>query len=152
MNAEVGKHTERTVSGGRLWYGLAAGPLVWAAHLAAVYAIHSLACHNGAFQGLILGMEATRFILLALTLLAAAAILIAGWMAYGIVGKHRSVNERRSQNERRLESERGADAERLDRTGFMAWAGVLASGLFLAAVLATLAPMALLPLCGRYGW
>lgn len=126
---------------GRLWFGVGAPPVIWALHLVIVYAIQSVSCHWGFLQFTILGINALRFVLLVITLLAAIGVLAGGLVAY------RSYQE--IDGSRDMEDETGWLEGRFM---FMAQSGVLLAGLFLFALVLTIFPIIFLQPCSLFWW
>ncbi len=116
----------RSISLLALWFGVAAPPLAWSAHLLLGYLLVSLYCHTGnALFPLLLPL---------LTLLTLALTLAAGVVAY-LVWQHAGVGGR---------TEIGGP---VGRSGFMGLAGVLISGMFFLAILMGGMPSLMLSPC-----
>lgn len=122
-----------------LWFGVAAGPLIWAIHLVLAYALQSLSCQWQFLHTTILGMHGLRFTLLVITILAVLLIVYGGVVAYGFWRRFRSLEY--GQGDGRREPERG-------RLPFMAYVGVAFSALFALVTLLMLTPILALDICG----
>jgi hypothetical protein len=68
---------------GRLWFAVAAPPFIWAAHLTLCYVLVGLHCSWNLFPFTFLGLEGVRVVLLAVTIVAAAALIVAAVLAFG---------------------------------------------------------------------
>jgi len=114
-------------------FSLAAGPVIWALHMAIVYPVTSLTCEWGWFPAEILGMPGLRFFQLAVTAVAAAIVGVAGLLA---LREWRALREPASDQE--------PDAA---LSPFMAMLGVLSNALFLLAILVAIVPILTLAPC-----
>lgn len=113
------------ISDGRLWVGLLAAPLAWAAQLLLGYGSEELACSSRATTTTVAGLELDHFV--AVVSLAAALVALGGL----VVAVASSLSTR---------------DDVLGRVRFMAGAGILVSTVFLGAiVLAGSATLALSP-------
>lgn len=75
MNARDGtkrKRVERSVL--RVAFNLTLGPLIWAAHLAVVYAVHSFGCARDLFGAGLFGLEQPQLIIAGATVFAVLGI------------------------------------------------------------------------------
>lgn len=75
MNARDGtkrKRVERSVV--RVAFNLTLGPLIWAAHLAVVYAVHSFGCARDLFGAGLFGLEQPQLIIAGATVFAVLGI------------------------------------------------------------------------------
>jgi hypothetical protein len=95
----------------RLWFGLLAGPIAWSLHLLVSYALVSVVCATGLM--ILLHLVA---LVTALVALAAGVVAWRCWQATGA---------------REPASRRG----RVSRRAWMAFSGVVLSGLFLLSIL-----------------
>ena len=118
-----------------LWLVVAAGPVIWAIHLVASYALVTLSCSHGFFQFLILGMAGARFILVVFTVAVTLLMLYAGYVAFS--------------NWRRLPASNadGLGAPEQGRYRFMIFSAIALNGLFAAITLLTGVPGLFLQLC-----
>ena len=124
-----------------LWFGLFGGPASWSIQLLVNYSLAAHFCYprnvplsTPTFGGLWMTLIAVS-VLMSLTALAAGAAAASIWRKTreGTSGTHESVM--------------GSDAARVR---FMAYAGMLVSGLFLFAVLMSAFPLFIVPVCS-YG-
>lgn len=133
------EHSQIPVSNKRLWFGIGAAAVAWALHLVIVYGFQSTACHWGFLQFDILGINALRLALLALTILAGAIVVSGGLTSF--------------RNNRRLEEGGAREAgEPEGRYLFMTQVGILLSALFLLSIVFSLFPILLLDQCAPYWW
>lgn len=93
-------------------------PSAWALHLLVSYFAVSFACERRAFGGEIAGLSGAELVLVALTLLAAVAIAVAGLRGRRIWRESRTGHKAK-----------GGSPE--DRSGFMGFVGMVLSALFL---------------------
>lgn len=112
---------KRPATDRRLWRSLFALPAIWALHLFVTYALASLACSRSLFGFTLFGVEGIRVVLLALTLLAGAALVLAGAAPYRI------------WRQQRAEEDEGN--EPTGRMRFMAISGVLLAAYLLLAMI-----------------
>jgi len=116
-----------------LWFGVAAGPILWAVHLVLSYGLVSLACSRGFFNFTASGVAGIVVVLTALTLVFAAVVLYAGILA---------------RRNRREFDERGTLRGRVEeRHHFLATSGMLLSALFFPAIVVSLIPAFVLGPC-----
>ena len=116
-----------------LWFGVAAGPILWAVHLVLSYGLVSLACTWGFFNFTVSGIAGIVVVLTALTIVFAVVVLYAGILA------------RRNHSE--IE-ERGTLRGRVEeRHHFLATSGMLLSGLFFVVIVVSLIPAFVLGPC-----
>lgn len=134
------EHAREPVRPTQLWFGVGFGAFIWALHLVVVYAVQSVSCHWGFLQYNLLGINALRFVLLALTLLAGIGVFTAFWTSYG--------NYRRLAEEKRRE---GVD-EPEGRFLFMTEGGALLNGLFLLSITFSAVPILFLRPCSPFWW
>jgi uncharacterized membrane protein len=122
----------------QLWFGVGAGPIIWAIHLVVVYAMVGLHCQWGWFSFTTLGFPGLQLLLVVVTLIAAAGVLWGALLA------------RRNWHEIEQANDRGNGVrERVDeRNYFMSYSGFLLSILFLIAIVAAVIPVFVLPPCG----
>jgi hypothetical protein len=120
---------QRRESGGfGLWYSVASGPVLWAAHLSISYALASNACQHGFLvDASLLGINALTLSLVLITLVFLAAVAYGGWLAY------------RGWRELR-DTSRGMGVPDGQRTRFLTFSGMLLNVLFFGAILMTIAP------------
>ncbi len=123
-----------TVPPRTLWGSLAAGAVIWSLHLLISYALVSVACERGLLQTIVGSFALMRWLALGLTLLAAAAVLYATVVAYG---QWRQMEQRRTRQE----------DETSGRVRFMLLLATLLNGTFLLAIVVSLFPVLVLPLC-----
>jgi hypothetical protein len=114
-----------------LWFGLAAGVVVWMIHLTAVYALTSLTCEWGWFESSGDGLTGLQVVQIALTVVAAAITIVAGLLAL-----------------RGLRRMRDTDAGAAGRHRFMAQLAVGLNLIFTALIVISLVPVLTLPQCG----
>ena len=139
VSTHMEQRPEQLISPARLWFGVGLGVVIWAVHLVIVYAIQTLSCNWGFLQFNILGMNAMRFVLLMVTVLAAIGIITGGSISY--------------KNYRKLdEEERVNEGWRIERIRFMAISGALLSGLFLLSMLFAALPILYLRPCALFWW
>jgi hypothetical protein len=137
MEMRMEENDYQPVDTKRLWFAVGAGPILWAIHLVASYALASLPCITPVFNDSILGMPAIRFILLIFTLVMALVVFVAGFMGYEA---WQSLKEHEPEGERRF-------APGATRPRFMAFSGISLSVLFGVAILANLGPILALNVC-----
>jgi hypothetical protein len=101
------------------WFGVLAGPLGWLVHLLASYGMSALACAKGWPGFTLFGWGGAQALIAGLTLAIEALIVAAGWRAY--------------HHWRRLRDQGGRGGSGFDQ--WMAFAGLLLSGMFFIAVL-----------------
>lgn len=136
MTTQTGKRPVDPVPELVLWFGVGAGPVIYAIHLAIVYFLIGVGCPWNWFSGEILGMEGLRFALLVATFIAEIPVVIAGVVAY--------------RNFKDIRSERPKSEEARDPSGrirFMTVLGAIFSGLFFATILLSTFPILTLDLC-----
>ena len=133
------EHSQVPVNNKQLWFGVGAAAIAWALHLVIVYAFQSTACHWGFLQFDIMGINALRLLLLALTILAGAVVVTSGLTSY--------------RNHQRLRESGAREAgEPEGRFLFMTQVGILLSALFLLSIVFSLFPILLLDQCAPYWW
>jgi hypothetical protein len=116
-----------------LWFGVAAGPVIWAIYLTLAYAVQTVSCQWRFLHTNILGMHGLRFTLLAITAVATLLIL------YGAVISLRFWRRYRGDaDDNRPES---------NRFRFLAYAGVVLSALFAVVTLLSAVPILVLGIC-----
>jgi hypothetical protein len=116
-----------------LWFGVAAGPVVWAVHLFVAYAVQTLSCQWRFLRVPVLGIDGLRLTLLAITAVAVLIILYGGFVASRFWQQWRSdPPEQPEQN----------------RFPFMAYLGLAFSTLFALTTLLTAVPILALNICG----
>jgi hypothetical protein len=115
-----------------LWYGVLAGPLGWLVHLLASYAMAALTCSRGWPGFTLFGWSGGQTIMLIFTLAVEALIASAGWTAY--------------HDWMRFPARPGWRGNGFER--WMAFSGVLLSGMFFVAVLFAGFPLVALRPCG----
>jgi hypothetical protein len=140
MSNEKEQKTGRGMRGA--WWSLAGGTATWAVHLAAVYALTSLACERGLLMGQVAGLPALHLAVTVITAAAAAAIGICLWGAHG-AWRHAH---------RQQDAPAGSGAGVLavaehDGWALLALLALLLNTLFLVAVLVTLLPAFVVPPC-----
>jgi len=124
-----------------LWFGLFGGPAAWSLQLLINYPLMAHACYPGKLplgtptSGRAWAVAVAINALMILITLAAGATAISTW--------------RRSRGELAAEP-RGLLENRPARTHFMAYAGMLVSGLFLFALIMSAMPLFIVPACS-YG-
>lgn len=135
MTIQSEAHVYDTVRPRALWGSLATGVVSWSLHLLISYALVSLACERGLLVRATIGaVPLIYWVVIGLTVIAAAAVLYAGIVAY--------------RNWRRLQQTHLANEEAPGgRFRFMAWMGVLLNGIFLLAIVVSIFPTLFLPLC-----
>ncbi|HSM54539.1 MAG TPA: hypothetical protein VK879_00155 [Candidatus Sulfomarinibacteraceae bacterium] len=123
----------RTASARQLWFGVAAGPIVWAIYLGVSYTLVALHCQWGFFSFRALGGPGLLLILTAVALVAAAPVLYGAYAAYG--------------NWRAFESKETLQGRVEERQHFLALSGVLLSSLFFLVILVTWIPIFVMGPC-----
>jgi hypothetical protein len=119
-----------------LWVGFLAGPVIWSVYFMVGYALAEFACRLGLLRFNLFGLTALSAIIIGLTLISLAATLYGGYVAY------------RRWQELRREGQDQLDQGRAERSGpFLAFAGVLLSGLFALLILLTGIPALILSPC-----
>jgi hypothetical protein len=101
------------ISDGRLWVGLLAAPLAWATQLLLSWGTEELACTNASASTTVAGLELDHFVVV--VSLAAATVALGGLVVA-------------------VTSTLSARDDALGRVSFMAAAGILASAVFLGAI------------------
>lgn len=136
MVVQTETHTYQDVTLRQLWLSLATGAVIWSLHLVVSYALTSLACEHGLLQLRWGSYTASRWVVIGLTVVAAAAVLYATIRAY--------------RDWRHLLQ---ANGEQEDEPGgrfrLMAFLGVTLNGIFLLGIVVSLIPSLILPLCGE---
>ena len=121
-------------------FSLIAGPLVWAVHFLTLYILTAIACAHGFFHQEILGVRVVPLVGGAVTVVAVALILDGGWLAYrrwrGMPSDHETAP---------LPPHDANDVAR--RRRFMAYAGLLLSGLALIATVWETLPILFFATC-----
>ena len=138
MSISVLRMEERpSVSLGALWFGLLAGPLAWIAQELVGYALSARSCGAGGPRPFAIaqGLGVAELVVSGAALVVVIAGLITAASAWRRADRHRS-----AAAEPGLEAAEG-------RAQFMAVAGMLASGLFLIAILMNAAGYFLVPPC-----
>lgn len=120
-----------------LWFGLLTGPIVWSVYFLVVYAIVEVACWAGLQGSDLEGLNALSFIVLGLTFAALLITFYFGFLAY-----------RTWQRMSRHTANYAGQSQAEQRSGFMAFAGVLLSGLFALTILLNGIPALILRPCG----
>jgi hypothetical protein len=121
-------------------FSLIAGPLVWTVHFLTLYILTAIACAHGFFHQELLGMRVVPLVGGVVTVVAVALILDGGWLAY--------------RRWRGLPAD-GAPAplpphdanDLASRRRFMAYAGLLLSGLALIATVWETLPILFFATC-----
>ncbi len=126
------------ISSRELWFGVAAGPILWFIHLFASYALVSVHCNWRFFSMPMLNRPGILAALIIITLVVFAVVLYAGFTA--------------RNNWRRLMREnpdgQGQQTERSwERQHFLSLSGMLLSALFAATILISLIPLFVLAPC-----
>ena len=125
----------RSVSRLALWFGVLGGVSAWTVHLWAGYALVEVACRTG-FPGFsLLGISGVEVLLALVTVAMALVALAATYVAY---------RARRQLQEGR----RGDVGQPRGQGEFMARAGLLMSGLFVAVIVVEAVPALFLRECG----
>jgi hypothetical protein len=135
MGEEMTDYRHEPVKGWQLWYGVGAGPVIWAAHLVVVYALQTLGCEWGWLLDWVWGMPALRLALILVTLAAVAAILFGGFLALG--------------NWRLVRHERKNGNPEQNRFTFMTYSGVALSLLFATTTALKIVPILTIGICAR---
>jgi hypothetical protein len=112
----------------QLWYGIASGPLLWAAMHSILYAVSSLACQLGFLIDMaVLGINALSLVMLLITLVVVAGIAVGGYLSL--------------KNWRLLrDTDDGVGTPSATRNRFMAFSGLVLAIMFGAASLTTAIP------------
>ncbi len=110
------------------------GPVIWSLHFLAVYGVVEAACRVGLLRFNVLWMSGTSFIVVVLTLIAAAVTLYVGLLGY-----RRWQRREDDEHEQRWRGENESD--------FLTLVGVLFSGFFAVAILLTGIPSLFLNPC-----
>jgi hypothetical protein len=117
--------------GRALWFGVLTGPVAWLGHLLVSYVMASLTCRR-AWPGFTLfGWSGGQALMVIFTLAVLALITAAGWQAY--------------QHWRRLRARAGWRGTGFDQ--WVAFSGVLLSGMFFVAVVCAGVPAVVLLPC-----
>jgi hypothetical protein len=135
MSEPITELQREPVKDWQVWYGVAAGPVIWAMHLVAVYALQTLACEWGWLLDRVWGMPALRLALIIVTVIAVVAILFGGFLAFA--------------NWRLLRDEAGDTRPEKDRLAFMAYSGVGLSLLFATTTALKSVPILVIGICAR---
>jgi hypothetical protein len=109
MNAAV---REMEVSRNALWLGLFGGAAAWTVHLMLAYGIAEFGCVAGIGERIYLGLSLVAWLEIALTVVTTLASGAAALVAYRSHQRLRSTDDRE------------------DSEAYLAWAGVLTSGIF----------------------
>lgn len=118
--------------------GFLMAPILWFAYFIAVYALQGAGCAAGLDQHTVFGVGTLRFMLLALSALAALSIALSGLWSF--------------RSWRRLLKHLDEEERELHRHSvFLAYGALLHSGLFLIATLWTAIPVALIDSCDFLG-
>jgi len=117
--------------GRSLWFGVLTGPLAWLVHLTVSYVLASLTCLRVWPGFTIFGWSGGLVMMIVFTLAMLALIATAGWLAF--------------QHWRRLSRRTDGRGNGFDR--WMAFSGVLVSGMFFVAVLYAGLPAVILQPC-----
>jgi hypothetical protein len=117
-----------------LWFGVIAGPVLWAMHLPLAYAIQTISCQWGFLQFGIFGLNALALVIAALTIVFVLVIIYASFVAYGYWRRFRDDTD-------------GLNKPEYGRFRFMAYAGVGLGLLFASTTLLKLVPVIVLPIC-----
>jgi NADH:ubiquinone oxidoreductase subunit 6 (subunit J) len=116
-----------------LWFGVAAGPILWILHLVASYVLVALHCQWQFFSFTLFGISGIVAILVIMTLVVVAVVLYAGYLALADWRQIRAT---------------GAGGGRVaERHRFMAYSGVLLSALFFLVIIISLVPSFVLATC-----
>ncbi len=134
MVTQTEAHTYQTVTLRQLWLSLATGAVIWSLHLVVSYALTSLACEHGLLQMPWGTYTASRWVVIGLTVLAAAAVSYALFIAY-------------RDWQHLLQTNGESEDEPGGRFRFMAFLGVTLNGIFLLGIVVSLIPSLILPLC-----
>lgn len=108
-----------------LWFGFLGGAASWLLHLVIAYGISEIACHSDRLAFSIAGLPAGEFLGYGATLLAALTALTATYVAFAL--RPEGVVDQ-------VEQPGSIEAE--GRSRFMAYTGIVMSGLFTLAILA----------------
>jgi hypothetical protein len=118
-----------------LWFGFLGGAAAWAVHLGVVYGLVEISCHSDRLAFTILGIAASGFLSLLVTAVAALTAVSAAIIAF-------------FSQPRFLERVEEAGApEARGRGRFMAYTGMIMSGLFAVAILSGGLPFFFLRTC-----
>jgi hypothetical protein len=129
----------------QLWFGVSAGPVLWALYHMLAYGVSSMVCKWGWLGFDLAGIPAARLTMAAMTIVFAAVVAYAGFLSFGLWQRLRGQRDERPEQRHRTEEERST--EPAGRFRFMALSGALLSGLFALTILVSLAPIILLDLC-----
>jgi hypothetical protein len=135
MGEEMTDFRQEPVKGWQLWYGIGAGPVIWAAHLVVVYALQTLGCDWGWLLDQVWGVPALRLALLVVTLAAVAAILFGAFLAL--------------TNWRRVRDESSDGSPEQNRFTFMTYSGIALSLLFASVTGLKIVPILTIGICAR---
>lgn len=122
----------------RLWFTIAAGPVVYSVYFVIGYLFAETVCTTGALTGTVFGLEAVSFWIVVLTLLAAAVTAYSTVMAFG--------HWRRLRPGTNAAQPAPADDEH-GYAEFMAFIGMGLSGIFTFVIVLTGVPALFLTLC-----
>jgi hypothetical protein len=134
MTTDIQRFPHPPVTPGRLWFGLAAGPVIWAIHLSVAYALLAVSCQWDFFRFTVLGIDGVRFILIVFTVIAGLVILAGGWLSYN---SWQDLRARPAQEGK----------EPIGRFRFMTRSGMLLSGIFFFSTILSIVPILMLPAC-----
>jgi heme/copper-type cytochrome/quinol oxidase subunit 2 len=130
---EASRHEKQPVDDLRLWYGVAAGPIIWILHLAVVYALASLSCERGFLRFEVMGVIASSALIVILTIIAVALVIFAGVLSYGSL--------------QRIRADPDVSQPEASRYRFMAFSGIILSIIFAITILISAIPTLLLTTC-----
>lgn len=116
---------------GQLWFGMGAGPILWAVHLMVVYFLTSLRCQWQLLNVRIFGISGLVLAQAAITLIFTGIIVYAGLLSYR---NWQRVGDGFNEELSPMEWKQG-------RVRFMALSGVLLSALFSVLTLVPLYPI-----------
>lgn len=122
----------------RLWFTIAAGPVVYSVYFVAGYLFAETVCTTGAVMGTVLGLEALSFWIVVLTVLAAAVTTYSTVLAFGY---WRRLGPGDNATQPAPADDEHGYAE------FMAFVGMGLSAIFTFVILLTGAPALFLTLC-----
>lgn len=122
----------------RLWFGLFGGPVAWSVQELATYALSASACNPPGLRGGVPRMPGLRAWELIVGVVVLAVAIGAAWTA--VRGWHAARPAHGSAEGLQLEVGEG-------RVGFMAFAGILLSAIFLFGIVMNLVSIFMVPPC-----
>jgi hypothetical protein len=130
LNIQKDRRAPGEAKSSHIWFGLIAGPVVWAAHFTLTYALASTACQSGFLvDRTLFGINALTATLILITIVALAIMIYAAFLS------HRNWQILRSHNDPHLI---GVPEE--NRHRFMAFSGLALNIIFMVSVILSILP------------